>query len=227
MLLPGEHRSNRVCHHGAARSDTEKPSTALSDAAGGFVLKPLRAYCSALTGGMIRRDPPVSGALGSHPLRFCAKRIDRFMLNYETLDAIADAYIPLLLMVAGAIVAAPLLKAQWSLLRSRALMLLAMLAVAYGGMFLDNALQIWPLLGLDYSTHTAVALVLVWFIGCIYRKGAGVLAVSLLLYCLLMTYQRYHTWADIAVTAVAVALPAGLLLAGLFRPRPIDCKRSK
>jgi hypothetical protein len=128
------------------------------------------------------------------------------MLDYETLDAIADAYTPLLALGGLVLLLHPLLKRQWQVLGTRMTRLAAGMLVAYGLMFLDNRLQIWPAVGMDYSTHTAVALVLVMFISAHAPKTRWPCWVSLLAYALLMLYQRYHTVPDIVTTAAVVGM---------------------
>ncbi len=89
--------------------------------------------------------------------------------------------------------------------------------MAYGLMFLDNRYKVWPALGLDYSTHTAVALGLVILLSFNATKLKALWCGSFAAYVLLMLYQRYHTIADIVTTALAVGAPTALLLAGLYR----------
>jgi hypothetical protein len=73
---------------------------------------------------------------------------------------------------------------------------------------LDLRLSLWPRLGLDYSTHTAVALVLVLFLSMNAAGQSMPWLGSLAGYAWLMTYQGYHSLVDIATTALAVAIPA-------------------
>lgn len=119
------------------------------------------------------------------------------------LDQIADAYTPLLLLIALLDLA----------LRWRAgdklhgLKLLYAVLVVYGWMFVDNRFQLWHSLGLDYSTHTAAALALVMCIALRKRLAVKcVLSVSLVLYGGLMSLLSYHTWPDMIVTASLIAL---------------------
>jgi hypothetical protein len=99
---------------------------------------------------------------------------------------------------------------------------LAAALVAYGLMFLDRHLGIWPAFGLDYSTHTATALGLVILLSIEARKLAGVWSISFVCYVLLMLYQRYHTVADVVTTAVAVSFPLILILVYLHRSGRIN-----
>ena len=127
------------------------------------------------------------------------------MLSYETLDSIADAYIPLLGAVAIAFIAVALIRKEWQLAVRRFLSLLSGLVIAYGFMFIDKALQIWSRFGMDYSTHTAVALVLVTLLVFCSRRFSPLWLASLIAYALLMLYQQYHTVADITSTATVVS----------------------
>src|SRR5690606_41036687 len=112
-----------------------------------------------------------------------------------TLDKIADAYVPLLAIaflggLAGIAFRKP--NERQVLLRVF-LFFVGLLLVSYGLMFLDNAMGIWPAVGLDYSTHTAVALTLVLSLCGLARPFWKLLASSFVLYALLMLYQKYHT----------------------------------
>lgn len=133
------------------------------------------------------------------------------MTTYEILDAIADAYIPLLFF--GYLVFAVI---YWKRGDRRAWAKgLAGIIIAYALMFTDNEFQIWKRVGLDYSTHSAVSWVLIAFHLHKRRWNSAVaigLAASLALYYALEVYQRYHTAADIMSTAVIV----GPLVAAIY-----------
>jgi hypothetical protein len=128
------------------------------------------------------------------------------MLDYETLDAIADAYTPLLALAALALLLRPLFARHWQVLGARMTRLAAGAFVAYGLMFLDSRLQLWPAMGMDYSTHTAAALALVMFLAAHAPTTRRACWISLAGYVLLMLYQRYHTVADIVTTAIVVGM---------------------
>jgi hypothetical protein len=85
--------------------------------------------------------------------------------------------------------------------------LLLSLLLVYTVMLLDNYFNIWPIWGLNYSTHSAVALVFV--VNLTWRnKILRLLApLSLLVYCYLMWKLNYHSFADILITLL-VLLPA-------------------
>lgn len=135
------------------------------------------------------------------------------MPTYETLDQIADAYIPLLAIISFGLILYPLFRARWRLCGLRLFTLFMLLFVAYGLMFLDRQFQIWPRFNLDYSTHTAVALVLVAFLAGNAPRFTLPLIASFVAYLILMLYQGYHPVSDIVVTGLAVAMPTGLILA--------------
>ena len=127
------------------------------------------------------------------------------MPDYDTLDTIADAYTPLLALLWLALTLSPLHTRQWRLATMRVVLGIATLAVCYALMFADKALGIWPAVGLDYSTHSAVAIAFV-SIHCTLLPRLRMLWLgSLLAYFALMLYQRYHTVADILSTSAVVA----------------------
>lgn len=130
------------------------------------------------------------------------------MPSYETLDIIADAYIPLLALLSIALIMTPLWQSRWWLTALRLLNFTLFAAIAYGIMFLDTWLNIWGAVGLDYSTHTAVASLLVVFLTSICSRLSPLWLSSLAAYLLLMRYQGYHTTHDIMTTVLALSVPA-------------------
>ena len=139
------------------------------------------------------------------------------MLNYETLDAIADTYTPLLALLAFGMVVSGLWMAQWKLSAIKSLSLVGTAFIAYGFMTLDAYFNIGSFLSLDYSTHTAVSLGLIIFLYFNARRLAIVWIVSFILYLMLMLYQQYHTIADILVTGVVVGFPVWRLISYLAK----------
>lgn len=125
------------------------------------------------------------------------------MTTYQLLDTIADAYNPLLFL--GYIVFSVLFWRRGD--RLSALRGFAGIVVAYGLMFIDNASNLWPSVGLDYSTHSAAALSLIAFY--IHKRrwnspAAMSFIASLVLYYALEVYQQYHSVLDIVTTAMVV-----------------------
>lgn len=143
------------------------------------------------------------------------------MFSYETLDAIADSYNPALALASLAFIAASVFRAQWRLAVSRLSAFSAIVFIAYGLMFLDRSFNIWLTFGLDYSTHTAVAIGLVLFLLFNAPRSAALWVCSFISYVLLMLYQHYHTITDIATTGLAVGVPMTITLLSLHRPRRV------
>jgi hypothetical protein len=125
-------------------------------------------------------------------------------MTYEQWDAIADAYIPLI----GCISLIVILNTGFrSGLRTGTKQLLATLVSTlyiYALMFADNYFQIWPSFGMDYSTHTALALVFVTYLFTHSKALKWVSVASVIAYAILMMYQHYHTFSDIITTALCV-----------------------
>lgn len=133
------------------------------------------------------------------------------MLDYHTLDFIADSYTPLLLLSLITIIlttftATSTTAHRWRRLGGDVLLLCYGVVVTYGLMFADKAWALWPTIDLDYSTHTAAALILVLLV----HRGAAVIrwpsSLLFLSYAGLMVYQKYHTMNDILSTAIVVVL---------------------
>lgn len=127
------------------------------------------------------------------------------MPSYETLDAIADAHDPMLGALWIGLSLFPLLALRWRTAAARALLGLACLLPAYALMWLENATGAWAAVGLDYSTHTGVALAMVVTLAVIHRRAGRLALSTFAAYVPLMVIQGYHTIVDIGATALAVA----------------------
>ncbi len=130
-------------------------------------------------------------------------------MSYETLDKIADSYNPILLILSIATVfwKAQCSKRSMKLVIAKLAFLLVLILNVYILMFIDNHFVIWRRLGgLDYSTHTALSLVFVLFIGYFQASYRVVLGFSYIGYIILMLYQQYHTIMDI-VSTIAILGP--------------------
>ncbi len=138
------------------------------------------------------------------------------MLDYHTLDNIADSYTPLLALLCVGFLAKSAYKKYFSRVKVQGLFVIYSLLVSYGIMAWDNQFTVWPALGLDYSTHTAVAFSLVASLCLMFKPLAkwcvASLFSSLLMYGALMKYQNYHSYTDMLSTALVVAV----FLAPLF-----------
>ncbi|WP_318502654.1 hypothetical protein [Photobacterium leiognathi] len=82
-------------------------------------------------------------------------------MTYQQWALIADIYTPMIALACFISILRVMMKGnvQQGFIRLGSVVLSALFI--YGVMFLDNALHIWPTFGLDYSTHTAIALVFV------------------------------------------------------------------
>lgn len=137
-------------------------------------------------------------------------------MNWETLDAIADSVNPVLGIIA---LVWPWLRWRGSWRRAAVSVTVTLLSVAfaYALSALDAKFGWWPSMGLDFSTHTAIAVALVVSLCSIKPSSWMAWAGVLLAYFVLMVYQGYHTPADIFTTLVAIAPP--LILAARYLQR--------
>jgi len=126
------------------------------------------------------------------------------MLSYNQWDNIADAYIPLLALITLLFLLKDLVKLNFQRPLKQLLWIFISGCFIYGVMALDNTMRIWPALGLDYSTHTALALVFVVFFVLQKSIPAIVSVISFILYGWLMVYLNHHSIADILTTALVV-----------------------
>ena len=126
------------------------------------------------------------------------------MWDYKNLDFIADLYTPLLLLTLIIFMARSIITADWQRSRIEFSLLFYGFIIVYGLMFADQLFSIWPRIGLDYSTHTAAALILVILLGFVQQSLQKLSWCSLLVYVTLMRYQNYHTVSDMVTTAIIV-----------------------
>lgn len=124
------------------------------------------------------------------------------MLDYKTLDFIADIYTPLLLLALIILMARSIFAAEWPRSRCEFFLLCYGFIVIYGLMLVDQLFSIWPSIGLDYSTHTAAALLVVILLCLLQPSLQKISWGSFLIYALLMRYQHYHTVTDMVSTAI-------------------------
>lgn len=142
-------------------------------------------------------------------------------MSYDTLDTIADAYIPLLLILFLMGLGVRLYRC-WPNYRETVLhfvFLLLLLILSYGLMFIDTALGLWPTFGSDYSTHTAVSLSLALTLCVFTPRQKKWITGSMFVYAVLMVYQQYHSVLDIVSTATAISLFALLFFRVVFNKK--------
>ena len=126
-------------------------------------------------------------------------------MSYETLDAIADSYTPLLLIISLILFA---LRFRRSNPVIYGLRLGLYTLCVYASQWVDKVLNLWSSIGLDYSTHTAAALALTILL--IFQSSHfATRTLSLFIffaYLLLMKIQNYHSFGDMLTTGFCIGL---------------------
>ena len=142
-------------------------------------------------------------------------------MSYETLDAIADAYTPLLLILFLIGLGVNLYRCgpNYRESVSQFSFLFLLLIVSYSFMFIDKSFGLWPAFGADYSTHTAVALSLAFSLCILAPRRARWIVGSMFAYAALMVYQQYHSILDIVSTAAVISLFALLFFRVMFNKK--------
>lgn len=131
------------------------------------------------------------------------------MTTYEKLDILADTYAPALLCALIALILKRLWMGERRQARTMAMVSAGALALVYTLRGVDAWWRIYAAWGLDYSTHTAFALVVVAVLA-FYVTAWRIKAVILLsfpAYLWLMFHQQYHSMADMLVTAANIGVP--------------------
>jgi hypothetical protein len=132
------------------------------------------------------------------------------MLSHQTLKVVADSVNPILGILA---IALPIMKWRGQWRPSSMHIGVTLLTVAFTYLFraVFDLERLWASWGLDFSTHTAICVVLVVALSSLHWKRAWIWCVILGAYAQLMVYQSYHTWVDIGTTA-AVMFPYSALV---------------
>jgi hypothetical protein len=132
------------------------------------------------------------------------------MLSHESLKVVADTVNPILGLLA---IALPITKwrGQWRPASMQIGVTLMTVALTYLFRAVFDLEGLWASRQLDFSTHTAICVVLVIALSSLDWKRAWIWCVILIAYAQLMTYQHYHTWIDIGTTA-AVMVPFSALI---------------
>lgn len=129
-------------------------------------------------------------------------------MNHEAWGIVADIYIPLLILLIAfeLLCGNKQLQSRKTVFGFRLVLLVLMLGSAFGFMTIDNIYNLWPKMASDYSTHSAVSLVLVVFYCVLKPKFLIFGAASLLFYFFLMVFLQYHTVFDIFSTVFVISL---------------------
>jgi len=140
------------------------------------------------------------------------------ILSYETLDKLADAFIPLLAIIFLLATVIIFFRSpdDRKALGKTFIYGVFLIVISYGLMFLDKRFHLWHSAGLDYSTHTAVSLALIIPLCLLLKRYQTVFIISALAYTALMLYQKYHSMMDIVTTAAVISLCALLIHKWLF-----------
>jgi len=123
-------------------------------------------------------------------------------MNYQQLDRIADSYVPILVFITFAwYVKRAIAEDSKDVAIDFSATILGVVII-YLFMYIDSSLNAYSSIGLDYSTHTALALVFVTALSLIGRRALYTAAFSMVVYCALMLYQEYHTLLDFVLTTL-------------------------
>jgi hypothetical protein len=145
-------------------------------------------------------------------------------VTYEQWDAIADSINPL--MAAATLVIPLLLRSSHA--RGRIGFYVATagsMALMYLLAWVEGLFQIWSRMGLDFSGHSAFAIVLVVSVFVWHRIAGAVFAAVFVAYAVLMLFQRYHAVADILTTIVVIGPLTALVHWLFFRRQPVTARR--
>lgn len=111
---------------------------------------------------------------------------------------IADLYTPLIIMYSVILLRKTYLSTQfWCAITT----IIQSVVFVYTLMFVDEKLSIWPYFGLDYSTHTAIALVFVIHHYYSQAKYKSYSVLLFILYLILMKLMGYHSFLDMWTTS--------------------------
>ena len=142
--------------------------------------------------------------------------------RWPALDPLADLVNPALGLVLLVLVARAARGGRTREALGLPITLAIMLALAYGIAYIDRALGLAALFGLDFSTHSAVHLA-AWTTLLIWHPRAWPLAALVAMaYHAFMVAQTYHSLADLLVTVATVGLlftVLGTMLRPATRPR--------
>ena len=148
--------------------------------------------------------------------------------TYRLLDAVADAFNPLLALLG---LAAPFLGRSRPRGSTFAYFLVAglSLGVVYLVRALDERHGLWSAVGLDYSTHSAFATAIVVAMAAFRRRWWAPLVLALAAYFALELAMGYHDVLDILSSSALVAIAAGLAHVAVTRslaalPAPADAR---
>ena len=116
----------------------------------------------------------------------------------------ADSYNPLIGIIALFLAIAPISKKKYFASLNKIGILFFSIASVYVLMYFDSVTGMWAHMGLDYSTHGALAISITIYLACHHFKSKLLYATTAL-YFALMLYQEYHTLLDLITTSIVLA----------------------
>lgn len=122
-------------------------------------------------------------------------------MTYENLDRIAGAFVPAQAVLVLVYLLCCMATRRFRLAGRLAMLFAIGLVLVYGMMLADNRFGFWRLIGLDYSTHMAIALMLTIVLLVALRRLWLFWTALALAYLALCVHQRYHSVEDIVATA--------------------------
>lgn len=127
------------------------------------------------------------------------------MTLYSLLDVLCDLVNPVLVLVAVYHVVIAGLRNRLSTVLPLVVTATAGLSLIYGLLFVDHLTGLWGRAGLDYSTHTAFAMVMCAALNRVIVNKYTMWLI-LTVYLLLMLIQGYHSVSDLLATGSLIAL---------------------
>lgn len=121
------------------------------------------------------------------------------------LAILADAYMPAIALLLAYCLYLTY-KESKRFFKGQLFLLTILLFVVYGFMFLDNIYKVWPKMGLDYSTHSALFFALSLCVYTIKSTFKYILGALLFSYFWMLIYLEYHTFLDILSTISVILL---------------------
>lgn len=140
------------------------------------------------------------------------------MLDYKTLDWLANAFVPFLVMVFFLLTTIIFFKipSDRKALAKIYMYTTALMLIAYGFLELDARFHLWHTAGLAYSAPVTLALTLTIPLCFLLGRYQIIAILSFTGYLALMRYQKYYTLPDMLTSGLIIALCAFLLYRWLF-----------
>ena len=139
------------------------------------------------------------------------------MTSFEVLDAIADAYNPTQGIIWLCTLASAGIARAWRVLAYRTAFVILGLVAIRALEIADYTTQAFAAVGLDFSSHTAIAALMAIYLVALYPRYWLLWSGSLAAYVALMRYQGYHTMLDVVATLVVAGSLIGMMAPWFWR----------